>query len=117
MRYRPRVRIIDAVRWQGQPVSELPPWAQDPRYLSENGSSLYAYTHSGPVRVSRGDWLIRGENEIYPCTHTEFEKRYEDDVPDYPLTAQGLKQHLESLGFSTEIDFENEKLYVTGKSS
>ena len=76
MRYRNIVRAIEAFRWEGQPRFEWPEWAT-PELLSESGSALYAYTKNGPVRVNRGDWLILGDREIYPCTDEEFEKRYE----------------------------------------
>ena len=75
--FRTKVREVEAFQFKGQPVEDWPLWAQDPRYLAVSGTGLYAYTKSGPVRVSRGDWLIAGDSEIYPCTDEEFQKRYE----------------------------------------
>jgi hypothetical protein len=77
--YRTKVRITEAFRWVGQPRVEWPEWAT-PALLSESGSALYAYTKNGPVRATKGDWLIRGDQEIYPCTDEEFRQRYEEVV-------------------------------------
>lgn len=75
--FRTKPRTIEAARWTGQPLLDLPPWAQDPRYVAPSGIALYAYTTKGPVRVNRGDWLILGDKEVYPCTDAEFQRRYE----------------------------------------
>lgn len=75
--FKTKVRTVEAVQWNGQPILDLPPWAQDPRYLAPSGSALYAYTTSGPVRVERGSWLIQGDKEIYPCLDKDFKERYE----------------------------------------
>lgn len=85
MSYRTRIRTIEAFRWIGQPRQNWPAWAT-PELLSESGSALYAYTTNGPVRVNRGDWCIRGEKEIYPCTNEEFHKHYEAWMPEVKQT-------------------------------
>lgn len=39
---------------------------------------LYIGTLEGPLRVSVGDWIIRGvKGEIYPCKPDIFEQTYE----------------------------------------
>lgn len=87
MKYRTRPREVEAFRWEGQPLLDFPPWAQDPRYVSESGQVLYAYTKSGPVRVEQGDWLILGEREIYPCKDDVFQKNYEPvPIPETTFT-------------------------------
>ena len=75
--YKTKVRMVEAVQWNGQPIEELPPWAQDPRYLAPSGNALYAYTTSGPVRVEKRMWLIQGDKEIHPCLDKDFQERYE----------------------------------------
>lgn len=75
--YRAKVRTIEAFRWVGQSREQWPAWATQ-ELLSESGSALYAYTKHGPVRVHRGEWLILRYPEIYPCTHEEFLKLYEE---------------------------------------
>jgi hypothetical protein len=77
MTYQTKVRQVEAFRWIGQPHNTWPTWATA-ELLSESGSALYAYTLNGPVRVNRGDWCVLGDKEIYPCTNTEFLKRYEE---------------------------------------
>lgn len=85
MTYRTKVRMIEAFRWQGQEESQWPTWAQDPRLLMRSGTGLYAYTKNGPMRVNRGDWVILGDNETYPCVDDEFHRRYES-VPSPETT-------------------------------
>lgn len=80
--FQTKPRTIQAVQWIGQPISELPLWAQDPQYLTPSGTALYAYTKNGPVRVNCSDWLIGGDKEIYPCTDEEFQKRYDPVEPN-----------------------------------
>lgn len=75
--FRTKTREVEAFRWNGQPVSEFPPWAQDPRFLAPSGTALYAYTKNGPVRINRGDWIIQEKLGVTPCTDEEFQKRYE----------------------------------------
>jgi hypothetical protein len=75
--YRTKIREIEAFKWNGQPISEFPLWAQDPRYISPSGTAFYVYSLHGPIRVERGTWLIQGDKEIYPCTDDEFQKQYE----------------------------------------
>ena len=86
MRYRTKSRTIEAFRWEGQHSPDWPAWAQDPALLEYSGSCLYASTKNGPVRASRGDWLILGDHEIYPCKPEVFEKNYEPEpIPERDL--------------------------------
>lgn len=93
--YQTKARFAQAFRWTGQPRTEWPEWAT-PELLSESSHlGLYAYSKNGPVRVERGDWLILGDKEIYPCTNDEFHKRYEPvsfaDQPADGRTPQELR--------------------------
>lgn len=81
MIYRTRQRTVEAVRWEGQAIVDLPTWAQNPFLTEQSGSALSCYTKQGPVRANKGDWLILGEREIYPCSDEEFTKRYEPVEP------------------------------------
>lgn len=97
MLYRTKVRTVEAFRWQGQEESQWPVWAQDPRLLMRSGTGLYAYTKNGPVRVNRGDWVILGENETYPCVDEEFQKRYEPElVPEVSFSPQPTQPPINS---------------------
>jgi hypothetical protein len=75
--FRTKIREVEAFQFNGQPLLEFPPWAQDPRYVAPSGIALYVYTTSGPVRVEKGSWIIRGEKELYPCLNQDFQERYE----------------------------------------
>ena len=46
--------------------------------LNFNGESVNIETLEGSMRVSPGDWIIKGVNgEFYPCKPDIFEKTYE----------------------------------------
>jgi hypothetical protein len=87
--YRTKVRFAEAFRWTGQPHTEWPEWATL-EFLAQSGSALYAYTKNGPVRVNRGDWVIQGDKEVYPCTDEEFKKRYEE-IPQGDFKIENLR--------------------------
>lgn len=96
MKYRTRSRVIDAVRWQGQPISDLPLWAQDPSLVSPSGTALYCYTLNGPVRANHGDWLILGTKEVYPCKNDVFERNYElEGIPETTFTHNPVAPSIE----------------------
>ena len=101
--YRTRVRIIEAFRWNGQPRFEWPPWAT-PELLAQSGSALYAYATNGPMRVNRGDWCIRGEEEIYSCTDAEFHKRYEPWMAPIQQTVEQTTTRDTEVRDSEELD-------------
>jgi hypothetical protein len=86
--FRTRIREVEAFQWTGQPEFEWPQWAQSPRYLSQSGTALYAYTLNGPIRVERSNWIIKGDKEIYPCTDEEFRKRYEPVAESPPFLGE-----------------------------
>jgi hypothetical protein len=92
--YRTKVRVIEAFRWVGQEESEWPLWANDPRYLVRSGTGLYAYTKNGPVRVNRGDWVICGDCETYPCSDADFRERYEE-APSSETSFAGPIEHVQ----------------------
>jgi hypothetical protein len=92
-KYRKKPVVIEAVRYlfldqQVVPhFSDQPDWLQQAQ-LGEEGeegklwlksAELMIGTMEGPLRVSQGDWIIRGvSNEIYPCKPDIFEKTYEE---------------------------------------
>jgi len=86
MTYRTKVRIIEAFQWTGQPRSEWPEWATNNLLSESSHLGLYAHTKHGPVRVMRGQWLILGDDEIYPCTDKEFHDQYEAWMPEIKQT-------------------------------
>lgn len=53
----------------GKLKPQNPGVTEDPHFVVE--------TNHGPVRADYGDWIIRGENEIYPCKDEVFRATYE----------------------------------------
>lgn len=84
-RYRTRPREIIAYRWMGGVDFGLP--YEIERFTSPGRALMTCHTKQGPVHAVPGDWLILGDQEVYPCKPDEFEKRYEP-IPEKAADAQ-----------------------------
>ena len=77
-RYRKKPVVIEAVQFKGWNDLEclaFCPTAIDPE---ERGPSLIIPTLEGDMRVSVGDYIIKGvQGEFYPCKPDIFEATYE----------------------------------------
>lgn len=77
MKYRKKPVVIDAFR-EG---TEAPDWFLGERYSKwkyDADGRLVCLTLEGLLRVSPGDWIIRGvKGELYPCKPDIFEATYE----------------------------------------
>ncbi len=77
MKFRKKPIVIDAEQWfRGKEIEGVY------RNLSDNISLKFNHawidTLEGKMKVSEGDWIIRGvNNEIYNCKPDIFEKTYE----------------------------------------
>lgn len=72
--------FIDKKPWPPGVVDYWPP--EHPEDTDEPKNVVYGppqvHTLEGPLRVSDGDWIIKGvQGEIYPCKHDIFVKTYE----------------------------------------
>jgi hypothetical protein len=75
--YRKKPVVIEAIQFKGNDKEciDFCPVAVDP---VEQHPSLLIPTLEGDMRVSFGDWIIKGVNgEFYPCKPGIFEKTYE----------------------------------------
>jgi len=80
-KYRKKPVVIEAMQYR----SDLPLPFQDSAapvcYGIINGDDMptfYVETVEGPLRVSEGDWIIKGiKGEFYPCKPDIFEATYE----------------------------------------
>lgn len=79
MRFRKKPVVIDAAQFTGER-----PWpdgvhaSTNPR---ERGEPI-CHTLEGPLRVSVGDWIIKGiKGEFYPCKPDIFAMTYEPVAP------------------------------------
>lgn len=73
MKFQTKIRIIEAERFNNH---------QAPFGVcgcSQMANEYHCHTKHGPVRISFGDWCIKGDDgEYYPCTNEEFNKRYDE---------------------------------------
>lgn len=77
MKFRKKPLVIEAVQFIGNYAECLAfcPIAKDP---VDNKDTLIIPTLEGEMRVSFGDWIIKGVNgEFYPCKPDIFEKTYD----------------------------------------
>lgn len=91
-RFRKKPVVIEAIRYEGtlQSARAISKWANED--VPDEGGLLFDYevagtnvlnpscvTLEGEMRVSDGDWVIRGvQGEIYPCKPDIFEATYEE---------------------------------------
>lgn len=78
MRYRKKPVEVEAMRvtW-GSSVTDVINFVGVANFLAE-GNDFYIKTLEGNMRISVGDFIIRGVNgEYYPCKPDVFEKTYE----------------------------------------
>ena len=85
--YRKKPVIIAAERVDRDKLHRLSPEFREAVYhdtcpgapLYENGrAEPHVHTLEGPLRISDGDWIIKGvQGEFYPCKNTIFLQTYE----------------------------------------
>jgi hypothetical protein len=82
MKYRKKPVVIEAIEWDGGNINDLIAFASDNLKPNlDSCSGIHAPTIStleGEMRVSVGDYVIRGvKGEFYPCKPEIFEATYE----------------------------------------
>lgn len=81
MRYRKKTVVIEAVKWNGDKVSEVVDWvreALEDNTLFRMGCDVIVDTLEGKMKASPGDYIIKGvQGELYPCKPDIFEKTYD----------------------------------------
>jgi hypothetical protein len=78
MKFRKKPVIIEAVQYRTI-RHEVDAFCPVLEWKIEDGFEIpYVSTLEGQMRVSKGDWIIRGiQGEFYPCKPDIFEKTYE----------------------------------------
>ena len=78
-KYKSKPVEIDAVQWNGDfELANLHKEKVSFNAIEEGGPYLCIHTLEGIMRLSPGDWLIRGtEGELYPCKDSVFQRKYE----------------------------------------
>lgn len=84
MRYVKKPVVVEAVQYNGDgEFTEVPRWLVNTQrtgviYFDGSIDRCFIKTLEGTMRVSIGDYIIRGVNgELYPCKPDIFEKTYE----------------------------------------
>ena len=85
-KYRKKPIVIEAVEWKGtkQSFDEIIAMGIGSKWKGgEMGSdSFFIETLEGDMKVSKGDFVIKGINgEFYPCKPDIFEKTYDSENP------------------------------------
>ena len=76
MKYRKKSVVIEAMQWDGKDLLELSSFVGDALLIAHG--AVMIRTLEGDLRVSRGDYIIKGvQGEFYPCKPDIFEKTYE----------------------------------------
>lgn len=90
-KYMKKPVVIDAVKWNGNEVSEVTEWVNEAinifdhkspgwmmRINQDGAGFIHIGTLEGTMIASPGDYIIRGiKGEIYPCKPEIFELSYE----------------------------------------
>lgn len=78
MKYRKKPVVIEAVYYDGQNLNTIESFAPIQRQVTDDGLSYGIDTLEGFMKITEGDWIIKGVNgEFYPCKPDIFEKTYE----------------------------------------
>ena len=84
MNFRKKPVIVEAIQYQREEnINEIQDFFGDGngRELIYNpeDNGYYIATLEGKMKISKGDWIIKGINgEFYPCKPDIFEKTYEN---------------------------------------
>ena len=80
MKYKKKQVIIEAVKWNGNIISEVTDWiskALDEGVIIRFGNEVKIHTLEGIMTANPGDYIIKGiKGEIYPCKPDIFEETY-----------------------------------------
>lgn len=75
-KFRKKPVVVEAVRWRDS--SDSYDLAQFVGTMASIGTEVYIHTPEGDMRVSPGDWVIKGVmGEFYPCKPDVFAATYE----------------------------------------
>jgi hypothetical protein len=75
-KFRKKPVVVEAIQWSGPPDDAA--LAAFAGHWASIGAEVYLTTPEGAMRVSPGDWVIRGvKGEFYPCKPDIFAATYE----------------------------------------
>ena len=79
MKYRKKPVVIEAVQYKREEnIHECLNFCKDMEY-NPNDNEYYIKTLEGNMRLTKGDFIIKGvQGEFYPCKPEIFDKTYEE---------------------------------------
>lgn len=103
---------VEAIQFKGD--ENLMECLEFLKALKPGGDDLIIRTLEGDMKVSKGDYIIKGVNgEFYPCKPDIFKKTYSLVIPDHIQEAQKEISRLESdMGFMGSPDYYEKKKMV-----
>ena len=78
MKFRKKPIVVDAVKYmREQNINEVQCFVGDYLIYNPYDNEYYIATLEGNMKISKGDWIIKGINgEFYPCKLDVFSKTY-----------------------------------------
>lgn len=71
--------VIDAIQFDGNNTDKILQFVGSCGHTNESDGTITIYTLEGYMKVSKGDYVIRGVNgEFYPCKPDIFAKTYKE---------------------------------------
>ena len=78
LKFRKRPVVIEAIQYDGRNDVPIEQWSCRKVYPSLKEMCMFIKTLEGEMKVSVGDWVIKGvAGEFYPCKPDIFDKTYE----------------------------------------
>lgn len=79
MKYRKKLKIIDAIQWTGDNYAEIFEFTEGNAYPTESHSDTLAVSAMGcEMMAEKRSYIIRDKNGgYYPCKEADFNKTYE----------------------------------------
>ena len=86
MKYRKRLPIVEAFRWEGR-VDRAPEWFRKVYDMGDAAPTLHGEcivtTRGGRMAAYLGDWIIQGEEgDLRTCDGETFERLYDPIVDE-----------------------------------
>jgi len=76
MKFRKKSMVIEAVRWEGNNLSEIQAFYKPDSILI--GNQICIVTLEGRMKADIGDWIIKDDKgKFYPCKPDIFKATYE----------------------------------------
>ena len=77
-KFRKKPVVIEAMLYDGSDIDPILDFGNHEDVICNEEGQLFAKTLEGDMKISPGDWVIKGiKGEFYPCKPDIFEATYE----------------------------------------